>query len=107
MVMSNRTVIGGNSDKKSEVLYQDSTNDQDTSGVTRRSTLWASAELPIDNSIKGDRAVDVTVREPEGDGMIFRVNEIPPDMKDKKKHIQMMKELNEKVKQKDAQTDRE
>jgi len=106
MALIKRTVIGANSDKKSAVLYQDSTNEQDTPGVVRRSTLWASAELPVDNSIKGDRAVDITVREPD-DGMIFRVNEIPPDMKDKKKHIQMMKELNAKVKQKYAPTDKD
>ena len=39
--------------------------------------------------------------------MIFRVNEIPPDMKDKKKHIQMMKELNQKVKKKYPPTEKD
>ena len=106
MALIKRTVIGANSDKKSAVLYQDSSNEQDSQGVVRRSTLWASMELPVNNSIKGDRAVDVTVREPEN-GMIFRVNEIPPDMKDKKKHIQMMKELNAKVKQKYPPTEKD
>lgn len=107
MALIRRTVIGANSDKKSAVLYQDSSNEQDSQGVVRRSTLWASIELPVDNSIKGDRAIDVTVREPESNGMIFRVNEIPPDMKDKTKHIQIMKELNAKVKQKYPPTDKD
>ena len=106
MALIKRTVIGANSDKKSAILYHDSTNEQDSAGVVRRSTLWASAELPINNSIKGDRAVDVTVSEPEN-GMIFRVNEIPPDMKDKQKHIQLMKELNAKVKQKYPPTEKD
>ena len=37
--------------------------------------------------------------------MIFRVLEIPPDMKDKRKHIELMRELNRKVKQKYPPTD--
>ena len=39
--------------------------------------------------------------------MIFRVLEIPPDMKDRKKHIELMKEVNRKVKQKYPPTDKD
>src|SRR5580700_7131602 len=88
MALVKRTVIGANADKKSAILYHDSPNEQDIPNVVRRSTLWATTELPINNSIKGDRGADVTVRE------------IPPDMKDKKKHIEMMKQINQNVKQK-------
>jgi hypothetical protein len=90
MALIKRTVIGANADKKSAILYRDSPNEQDIPNVARRSTLWAATELPIDNSIQGDRGADVTMREPTEDGMIFRVLEIPPDMKDKKKHIELM-----------------
>ena len=107
MALVKRTVIGANADKKSAILYHDSSNEQDIPNVARRSTLWAATELPIDNSIKGDRGSEVTVREPTENGMIFRVLEIPPDMKDKKKHIEMMKELNRKVKQKYPPTDKD
>ena len=107
MTLAKRTVIGPNADKKSAILYRDSPNEQDVPNVARRSTLWAATELPIDNSIKGDRGAEVTVREPTENGMIFRALEIPPDMKDKKKHIGMMKELNRKVKQKYPPTDKD
>ena len=105
MALVKRTVIGANAEKKSAILYHDSPNEQDIPNVARRSTLWAAMELPIDNSIQGDRAADVTMREPTENGMIFRLLEIPPDMKDKKKHIEMMKDLNHKVKQKYPPTD--
>ena len=83
MALVKRTVIGANADKKSAILYHDSPNEQDIPNVARRSTLWAATELPIDNSIKGDRGAEVTIREPTEDGMIFRVLEIPPDVKDR------------------------
>ncbi len=107
MALVKRTVIGANGEKKGAILYHDSVNEQDIPNVARRSTLWATTELPVDNSITGDRAADVTVREPTENGMIFRALEIPPDMKDKNKHIQMMKELNQKVKQKYPPTDKD
>jgi len=105
MAQVKRTVIGANAEKKSAILYHDSPNEQDIPNVARRSTLWAATELPIDNSIQGDRGAEVTVREPTENGMIFRVLEIPPDMKDKRKHIELMRELNRKVKQKYPPTD--
>jgi mannose-6-phosphate isomerase-like protein (cupin superfamily) len=107
MALVKRTVIGANADKKSAILYHDSSNEQDIPNVARRSTLWAATELPIDNSMKGDRAADVTMREPTENGMIFRVLEIPPDMKDKKKHIELVKELNQKVKQQYPPTEKD
>ena len=100
MAQVKRTVIGANAEKKSAILYHDSPNEQDIPNVARRSTSWAATALPIDNSIQGDRGAEVTVREPAVNGMIFRVLEIPPDMKDKRKHIELIRELNRKVKQK-------
>ena len=107
MALVKRTVIGANAEKKSAILYHDSPNEQDIPNVARRSTLWAATELPIDNSIKGDRGADVTIREPTQNGMIFRALEIPPDMKDKEKYIELMGELNRKVKQKYPPTEEE
>ena len=84
MALAKRIVMGPNVDAKSAVLYRDSPNEQDVPNVVRRTTLWAATELPIDNAIRGDRGADVTIREPTEDGMIFRVLEIPPDLKDSK-----------------------
>jgi mannose-6-phosphate isomerase-like protein (cupin superfamily) len=95
-----RVVIGPNEDQKSAVLHGDSTNEQQVPGIFWRSTLWATTELPVDNAIKGDRAAGVTQREPEGDGLIFRALEIPPDIDDRKKHIEILHRLHEAVNQK-------
>jgi mannose-6-phosphate isomerase-like protein (cupin superfamily) len=95
-----RVVIGPNEEQKSAVLHGDSTNEQQVPGIFWRSTLWATEELPVDNAIKGDRAVGVTHREPEGDGLIFRALEIPPDIDDLRKHIEILQELHEAVNQK-------
>jgi mannose-6-phosphate isomerase-like protein (cupin superfamily) len=99
-----RVVIGLNEDQKSAVLHGDSTNEQQVPGIVWRSTLWATEELPVDNSLQGDRAVGVTQREPEGDGLIFRALEIPPDIDDRDKHIEIMKKVHVAVKQKHVPT---
>ena len=102
-----RVVIGLNEEQRSTVLHGDSTNEQQVPGIFWRSTLWATDELPVDNSIKGDRAAGVIQREPEGNGLIFRALEIPPDIKDAKKHIEILQELNKKVKQKYPPTEKD
>src|ERR1700682_2894839 len=95
-----RVVIGPNQDQKSAVRHGDSTNEQQVPGVFWRSTVWATEELPVDNSLTGDRALGVIQREPEGDGLIFRALEIPPDISDRKKHIEVLQTLHEAVNQK-------
>src|SRR5882757_1259625 len=95
-----RVVIGRNEERKSAVLYRDSTNELQVPGIVWRSTLWATDELPVDNSMKGDRAVGVIRREPVGDGLIFRALEIPPDVDDREKHIEAVQQLHEAVSQK-------
>ena len=95
-----RVVIGLNKEQRSAVLHGDSTNEQQVPGVFWRSTLWATEELPVDNCLRGDRAVGVIQREPEGDGLIFRALEIPPDIDDRKKHVEILQRLHEAVNQK-------
>jgi quercetin dioxygenase-like cupin family protein len=95
-----RVVIGPNEEQKSAVLHGDSTNEQQVPGIFWRSTLWATEELPVDNAIKGDRAAGVIQREPEGDGLIFRALEIPPDINDRESHIEVLQKLHEEVSQK-------
>jgi hypothetical protein len=48
-------------------------------------------ELPVNNQTGGDRAADVTIRELSECGLIFRALEIPPDVKDAKKHIEIFR----------------
>ena len=91
-----RVVIGVGPDKKSTVIHRDSPNRQKVPSIFWRSTLWAATELPVNNQTGGDRAADVTMREPSENGMIFRALEIPPDIKDPKKHTEILQELNKK-----------
>jgi mannose-6-phosphate isomerase-like protein (cupin superfamily) len=103
----NRVVIGVNDERKSAVIYRDSSNYQEVPGVFWRSTLWATTELPVNNQVPGDRAADVTDREPAGNGLIFRALEILPDSKDTSKHIEILQELHKQVKQKYAPTEKD
>ena len=102
-----RVVIGVGPGKKSAVIHRDSPNHQEVPGIFWRSTLWAATELPVNNQAGGDRGADVTVREPTENGLIFRALEIPPDIKDAKKHIEILQELNKKVKQKYPPTEKD
>jgi hypothetical protein len=94
----NRIVIGVNDEKKSAVILRDSSNHQEVTGIFWRSTLSATTELPVNRF--GDRAADVTERESTENGLTFRALEIPADIKDAKKHIKILQDLNKKVKQK-------
>lgn len=102
-----RVVIGVGPDKKSAVIHRDSPNHQEVPSIFWRSTLWATSELPVNNQIPGDRGADVVAREPAENGLAFRALEIPPDIKDTKKHVEVLKELNKKVKQKYPPTEKD
>jgi mannose-6-phosphate isomerase-like protein (cupin superfamily) len=105
MATVKRYVIGPNEDKVGAVLFGDSTNVQEVPEIYWRATLWGTTEAPADNQIEGDRAADVTTREPLDSGMTFRALEIPPDLKDTKHHIEVLQQLNADVKQKYPPTD--
>ena len=102
-----RHIIGIKADKKSGIIFSDNPNQQQVPGIFWRSTLWNTTELPVDNTIKGDRAADVTAREPTENGLTFRALEIPPDIADAKKHIEILQELNKTVKQKYPPTEQD
>ena len=95
-----RYVVGPDANGKSAVLMQEATNVQENPGIFYRASLWGTNEIPVDNSIEGDRALDVTTREPATGGMIFRALEIPPDTEDKQRHLDALAKLNVEVKQK-------
>ena len=94
-----RYVVGRDSAGKSAVLMDEATNVQENPTFWR-ATLWGTQEVPVDNTIEGDRANDITTREPLPGGMLMRMLELPPDTADKAKHLEEFKRLNEQVKQK-------
>jgi mannose-6-phosphate isomerase-like protein (cupin superfamily) len=95
-----RVVIGPNKDRKSAVILRDSPNHQEVPELYWGTTLWATTELPADNTIPGDRAADATRREPAGNGLIFRALELPPDIADVGAHTAELQKLNEQLEQK-------
>ena len=96
----NRHVIGVKQNKMGGVIYSDNPEYQEVPQIFWRATLWNTTELPVDNTVRGDRAKDVTQREPSENGLTFRALEIPPDIPDKRKHIEILQDVNKKVKQK-------
>ena len=95
-----RHVIGVKKDKMSGVIYSDNPEHQEVPQIFWRTTLWNTTELPIDNTIEADCAKNVTQREPSENGLTFRAIEIPPDITDSQKHIEILQDLNKRVKQK-------
>lgn len=100
MTKINRIVVGVGENKLSKVLHRDTDNIQEQAGVFWRSTLFAVDELPVDNSIGGDRGNRLVNREPEKQGVIFRAVEIPPNPTDREAHVQSVQDLHQHVKQK-------
>jgi len=95
-----RIVVGTNADGLSAVLDTEQANIQSKEGFFWRATLWGTQETPADNTIEGDRSLDIKTREPFPNGMLCRALEIPPDPKDKAKHLRVFAELNAQIDQK-------
>lgn len=85
-----RHVIGIKADKRSGVIFSENPESQNVPDIFWHTTLWNTTELSVDNTVTGDRAKDVTQREPTENGLTFRALEIPPDIKDAKKHIEVL-----------------
>lgn len=92
-----RYVVGPDDQGRSAVLETEPTNVQEKKGFYWRATLWGTKETPVDNTIQGDRALDVTTREPFPNGMLCRALEIPPDHQDPGEHRQVFAELSEAI----------
>jgi hypothetical protein len=101
-----RYVIGRNEEGKSAVLIDEATNVQENPGFFWRAILWSTREVPVDNTIEGDRANEVTAREPFPGGMLMRILELPPDPP-KEKHLENFLKLNKQIKQKYEATEEE
>ena len=92
-----RYVVGPDADGRSAVLDTEQTNVQSNEGFFWRATLWGTRETPADNSVEGDRSLDVKTRAPFPGGMLCRALEIPPDPKNTEKHLKVFAELNSQV----------
>lgn len=93
-----RYVVGPDAEGRSAVLETEPTNIQSKEGFYWRSTLWATQETPVDNTVEGDRSlVPGARREPAPGGMLCRALEIPPDHSDADAHRAVFASLNEEA----------
>jgi quercetin dioxygenase-like cupin family protein len=92
-----RILIGPDLQGRSAVLDTEQTNVQENPGFYWRATLWGTKETPADNTIEGDRSLEVKTREPFPNGMLVRALEIPPDHRDKEEHLKAFNKLNEEI----------
>ena len=99
-----RYVVGADLTGKSAVLMDEATNVQENPGFFYRATLWSTKEVPVDNTIATDRALDCHTREPFPGGMLFRALEIFPDPQDRQTHLAAVLQLHRRVGQKHAPT---
>jgi quercetin dioxygenase-like cupin family protein len=75
-----RYVVGLDANDHSAVLMNGVPNQQELNGVLWRATLWKTREIPVDNSIPGDRSLDGgPTRSPFPRGMLVRAVEFWPD----------------------------
>ena len=95
-----RYVVGADAGGKSAVLMDEATNVQENPGFFYRATLWSTKEVPVDNTIATDRALDCHTREPFPGGMLFRALEIFPDPLDRQAHLAAVLQLHRRVGQK-------
>jgi hypothetical protein len=100
-----RYVVGPDEQGRSAVLANEAANVQSHDGYYWRATLWATQEFPPDNTIDGDRSLELKTREPFPDGLIYRALEIPPDTADPAEHRQVLADLNREVQQKHEPSD--
>ncbi|MFD8686520.1 cupin domain-containing protein [Streptomyces sp. NPDC059651] len=102
-----RYVLGPDDKGRSTILATDPTNVQSKEGFFWRSTLWATQETPVDNTIEGDRSLAEGVgarREPAPGGMLVRALELWPDMAPEQ-HRAQFAALNAEVGQKHLPTE--
>jgi len=80
MPLGQRYVIGLNEKGKSSVLMTGLSNVQEKDGAFWRATLWKTKEMPVDNTIQGDRSLDGrAIRAPFPNGMLVRALQFWPD----------------------------
>jgi hypothetical protein len=80
MATLRRYVVGLDQNGNSAVLMNGVPNQQELKEVLWRATLWKTREIPVDNSIPGDRSLDGgPTRSPFPGGMLVRAVEFWPD----------------------------
>lgn len=77
-----RYILGDDENGRSRVLETEASMVKESPGNFYRVEVWATAEMPVDNRIEGDRSLASRSREPLPNGVTCRMLEIQPDHPD-------------------------
>jgi mannose-6-phosphate isomerase-like protein (cupin superfamily) len=94
-----RIVVEANEKGKSHIVTEKVSNAISRPNLMHRADIWSVKEVPVDNSITGDRALDQKQREPFPGGLVCRSLIMWPDNPDKEAFIKSVKEIHQSVKQ--------
>lgn len=102
-----RYVVSSQVEGGSKVLSTEAENVKEEASAFYRVDLWCTAEMPVDNSIDGDRGNLSRSRAPASLGTVYRALEIPPELDDAKKHREMISKLHREVDQKHSPSEKD
>jgi mannose-6-phosphate isomerase-like protein (cupin superfamily) len=100
-----RIVVEANEKGKSHIVTEKVSNVISRPNFIHRADIWCAKEVPVDNSIPGDRALDQNQREPFPGGLVCRSLILWPDNPDKEAFIKSAREIHQSVKQKHMPTE--
>jgi mannose-6-phosphate isomerase-like protein (cupin superfamily) len=99
-----RYVLGLDEAHKSCVKFTEATMIKEEPDFYYRYETWATAEMPVDNSIEGDRALTSLTRAPKPNGASFRMLQIFPDAADPEEQRRKIEKLHRDTGQKHMPT---
>lgn len=101
-----RYVVTSDAGGRSFTKWTEGTMVKEEPGVYYRIDAWATAEMPVDNSIEEDRALTSLTREPVPNGATFRILEIFPDKtgEDREAQREKIEKLHREIRQKHMPT---
>jgi len=100
-----RIVVEVNEQGRSHMVTEKASNVIMNPGRMHRADIWSTKEIPVDNTIPGDRALDQQQREPFPGGLVCRELILWPDPEDKDGFIEEVRTLHQSVGQKHMPTD--
>jgi quercetin dioxygenase-like cupin family protein len=97
MAKWNRYVIGPNSEGKSHIISTEPSVIKEEAGNFYRIDHWCTSEMPVDNGIEADRALDSKTRAPLPNGTVIRALQLMPDSHDAEEHRAAIEKLHKEV----------
>lgn len=88
-----RIVVEVNKEGRSHIVTDKVSNVIKNPGRMHRADIWSVKEVPVDNTIEGDRALDQLTRQPFPGGLLVRELTLWPDPENKEAFIEEVRAL--------------